>query len=101
MTSLTTEDRLREASVVLSDQERAEWVAVIERSGRLKTARPHLLDRVRLAFGERDPVASAGLARALLRSGPDLPDRADQFVAVLAGAQLIEFFHSPSSRSRT
>ena len=100
MYSLTPQDRLREASVVLADDERDAWLAVIERSGRLKTTRGDLLDRVRLAFGEHDPAASQALGRALLKSGPKAPEGANQLIAVLAGAQLVELFR-PSSRSLT
>lgn len=96
MMALTPEDRLREASVVLADDEQEAWLEVIERSGRLKTPRADLLDRVRLAFGEHDLAASETLAHTLPKSGPKLPARADQLLAVLAGAQLVEMFGGPS-----
>lgn len=97
MTASLPQDRLREAFVVLSEDDLAAWSKVISRSGRLKTSRADLLGRTRLAFERDDPVAADSLRRALLRSAPDVPDRARRLLAVLAACQLIELFSANSS----
>ncbi|HEX8101196.1 MAG TPA: hypothetical protein VF533_01155 [Solirubrobacteraceae bacterium] len=97
MSPLSAGDRLREAFVVLSDDDLAAWTKVITRSSRLKASRSDLLGRVRLAFGIEDAAATVALKRSLLKSGPEPPAQARRLYAVLAASQLSEFFLSNGS----
>ena len=63
---LRREDRLREAIVVLPDEVVERWVDIVERSGRLKTARPEVMEHYRTIVDRYDGTVYRNMIVAVL-----------------------------------